>query len=59
MLLPWVLCIILAIALLVAIIKNILLKKSMVEILTDFESRKTVLLRDLIPNWWGDKRYKK
>ena len=29
------------------------------EILTDFESRKTVLLKDLIPNWWGDKRYKK
>lgn len=37
MLLPWVLCIILAIALFAAIIKNILLKKSMVEILTDFE----------------------
>lgn len=37
MLLPWVLCIILAVALIVAIIKNILLKKSMVEILTDFE----------------------
>ena len=29
------------------------------EILTDFESRKTVLLKDLIPNWWGEKRYKK
>ena len=29
------------------------------EVLTDFESRKTVLLEDLIPNWWGDKRYKK
>ncbi len=27
------------------------------EILTDFETRKTVLLKDLIPNWWGDKRY--
>ena len=29
------------------------------EILTDYESRKTVLLKDLIPNWWGDKRYNK
>ena len=28
------------------------------EILVDFETRKTVLLKDLIPNWWGDKRYK-
>lgn len=37
MLLPWVLCIILAVALIVAVVKNNLLKKSMVEILTDFE----------------------
>ena len=29
------------------------------EILTDYESRKIVLLKDLIPNWWGDKRYNK
>ena len=29
------------------------------EILTDFESRKTVKLCDLIPCWWGDKRYNK
>lgn len=29
------------------------------EILTDYETRKTVTLKDLIPNWWGDKRYKK
>ena len=29
------------------------------EILTDFKTRKTILLKDLIPNWWGDKRYKK
>ena len=29
------------------------------EILTDYETRKTVLLKDLIPNWWGDKRYNK
>ena len=28
------------------------------EIITDFKSRKTVKLKDLIPNWWGDKRYK-
>jgi cytidine deaminase len=27
------------------------------EILTDYETRKTVLLKDLIPNWWGEKRY--
>lgn len=27
------------------------------EIITDFDSRKVVYLRDLIPNWWGDKRY--
>ena len=33
------------------------LKKT--EILTDYESRKTVLLKDLIPNWWGEKRYTK
>lgn len=29
------------------------------EILTDYETRKIVLLKDLIPNWWGDKRYLK
>lgn len=29
------------------------------EILTDYESRKTVLLSELIPNWWGEKRYNK
>lgn len=29
------------------------------EILIDYESRKTVLLKELIPNWWGDKRYNK
>ena len=27
------------------------------EILTDFETRKTVKLIDLVPDWWGDKRY--
>ena len=27
------------------------------EIMTDYESRKTIILNDLIPNWWGDKRY--
>ncbi len=27
------------------------------EILTDYESRKTVKLIDLMPNWWGWKRY--
>lgn len=29
------------------------------EILTDFETRKTVKLGDLIPCWWGNKRYNK
>ncbi len=29
------------------------------EILTDYESRKTVKLIDLMPGWWGWKRYKK
>ena len=29
------------------------------EIITDYETRKVVLLKDLIPNWWGDKRYNK
>jgi len=29
------------------------------EILTDYETRKVVYLKDLIPNWWGDKRYNK
>ncbi len=27
------------------------------EILTDYETRKTVKLIDLIPNWWGNKRW--
>ena len=29
------------------------------EILTDYETRKVVILKNLIPNWWGDKRYNK
>lgn len=37
MLLPWVLCVALAVALIIVIIKNALLKKSMVEIYVDFE----------------------
>jgi cytidine deaminase len=28
-----------------------------IEILTDYETKKIVILKDLIPNWWGDKRY--
>ena len=27
------------------------------EILTDYETRKIVTLNELIPNWWGNKRY--
>lgn len=30
-----------------------------IEILTDYETRQTVLLKELLPNWWGEKRYKK
>ncbi len=26
------------------------------EILTDFETRKTVKLKDVFPGWWGEKR---
>lgn len=32
-------------------------KNKDIEILTDYESRKTIKLIDLIPNWWGWKRY--
>ena len=32
-------------------------KNKDIEILTDYETRKTVILNDLIPNWWGWKRY--
>lgn len=28
-----------------------------IEILVDFESRKTVRLKELIPDWWGKARY--
>ena len=27
------------------------------EIMTDFETRKTVTLEELMPGWWGWKRY--
>ena len=29
------------------------------EIMLDYESRKTILLKELIPNWWGWERYNK
>ena len=29
-----------------------------IEILTDYETRTTVRLGDLIPGWWGERRYK-
>ena len=32
-------------------------KNKDIEILTDFETRKTVKLIDLMPGWWGWKRY--
>lgn len=28
-----------------------------IEILTDYETRKTIKLFEVLPNWWGDKRY--
>ena len=28
-----------------------------IEILTDYENRKTVRLKELIPDWWGTSRY--
>ena len=30
-----------------------------IEILIDFDKRETILLKHLIPNWWGEKRYNK
>jgi cytidine deaminase len=33
------------------------IKNKDMEIMTDFETRKTVKLESLIPNWWGTKRY--
>jgi len=33
------------------------IKNKDMEIITDFETRKTVTLESLIPNWWGTKRY--
>ena len=33
-------------------------KNKDMEIMTDFESRKTVKLLELVPGWWGWKRYK-
>lgn len=28
-----------------------------IEILTDYETRRTIKLSEVLPNWWGDKRY--
>ena len=28
------------------------------EIMIDYASKKTILLKELIPNWWGEERYK-
>ena len=27
------------------------------EIMTDYESRKTITLGELVPGWWGGRRY--
>ncbi len=32
-------------------------KNKDMEILTDYETRKTIKLEELMPNWWGWKRY--
>lgn len=32
-------------------------KNADMEILTDYETRTTVTLRELLPNWWGEQRY--
>ena len=29
------------------------------EILVDYETRETVTLKELMPNWWGEERYEK
>lgn len=29
-----------------------------IEILTDYETRATIKLSEILPNWWGDKRYR-
>ena len=29
-----------------------------IEILTDYENRKTIQLKELIPDWWGSRRYR-
>lgn len=29
------------------------------EILMDWDTKETILLKDLIPNWWGDNRFQK
>jgi len=34
-------------------------KNKDMEIMTDYESRKTIKLEELIPHWWGWKRYNK
>lgn len=34
-------------------------KNKDMEIITDFETRKTVTLNELMPSWWGWKRYNK
>ncbi len=34
-------------------------KNKDMEIITDFDSRKTIKLNDLMPGWWGWKRYNK
>ena len=34
-------------------------KNKDMEIMTDFETRKTIKLEELIPHWWGWKRYNK
>lgn len=30
-----------------------------IEILVEYESRETIILKELMPNWWGNERYEK
>jgi len=34
-------------------------KNKDMQILTDYETRKTITLNELMPGWWGWKRYEK
>ena len=39
------------------LLMQVSLKNADMEILEDFDTRKTVQLKELLPKWWGDRRY--